>query len=266
MRRTSLFDDRMAIFLAAVCSQTYEQYNDPAGSFVVPQLYEVVSTFHAKSITGQSERFGFIIQSEDRIIIAFRGTSSATDWISDAIARQAKYKCVPDSGLTHVGISAIYYSAREQILNVLDRLSVSKALLITGHSLGGALATLCALDVAVNSKFDHPIIYTYASPRVGDPAFARNFAVRIDQSYRVYNPIDIVPRLPPHIYKLPKSKKTYHYMHIHNPIPLQFHNGSVSANHVISSYFAELAKRNPQFTQVLNQRNPDLCPRLEGSN
>lgn len=260
--RTNDFDERSAIFLAAVCSQTYEQYNNQIGSFVIPEFYEEAATFLARSITGRWERFGFIIQSEDRIIIAFRGTSSTTDWISDAIARQRKYKCVKETGLTHVGISDIYYSAREQILSSLRRLSKKKALIITGHSLGGALAVLCAIDVVGNSEFSSPTLYTYGAPRVGNPVFAKAFTSAVDQCYRINNRFDIVPHLPPHIYKLPRSDKTYHYMHVREDIPLHFQNGSVASNHVISSYFKELAKKNPDYAEQLNKRNPGLCPKL----
>ncbi|WP_372661572.1 lipase family protein [Cohnella sp.] len=260
--RTNTFDDRTAIFLAAICFQTYEQYSNPVGAYVIPEFYEEVSTFLARSITGQSERFGFIIESTDHIIIAFRGTSSTTDWISDAIAKQAKYKCVKDAGLSHVGISNIYYSARDQILSSLKRLSKEKDLIITGHSLGGALAALCAVDVAGNSEFSNPNLYTYGAPRVGDPIFAKVFSNTVGQSYRVNNRFDVVPQLPPHIYKLPRRVKTYRYMHVREDMPLHFHKGSVSGNHVISSYFNELTKRNPIYAEQLNKRNPGLCPQI----
>lgn len=260
--RVTDYDSRTAMFLAAVCSQTYEQFDHPVGSFVVPEFYEEASTFLARSITGQAERFGFIIQSEEHIIVAFRGTTTTADWISDAIATQRKFKCVSDSGLTHVGISDIYYSAREQILSTLKRLSEEKALIITGHSLGGALAVLCAVDVSSNSKFNNPMVYTYGAPRVGDPVFAKKFAGTVNYSYRFNNRFDVVTHLPPHIYKLPKREKTYHFMHVREDIPLHFHNGSVSANHVVSSYFNELAERDPNYAKQLSLRNPGFCPKL----
>jgi triacylglycerol lipase len=260
--QTKDIDERTAIFLAAVCSQTYVQYIHMDGHFVTPEFHEVAATIHAKSLVGKWERFGFILQSEDRNIVAFRGTSSTTDWISDAIATQGKYKCVPGVGLSHRGISDIYYSTRGQILTALSKLPKDKPLLITGHSLGGALAALCAVDVADNSAFNHPSVYTYGAPRVGDPTFAKAFSSKVDQSFRIHNRFDIVPQLPPHVYKLPKRSTTYHYMHVRDAVTLQFHNGSVLANHLIGSYFTELAKREPQYTDLLSLRNPGFCPEL----
>lgn len=254
------FDDRTAIFLAAVCSQTYAQFNDAEGRYVIPEFYEQAASFSAKSITGQMETFGFILESKDRIIIAFRGTSTTTDWISDAIAIQSNYRCVPNSGKSHKGMSDIYYSARKAILSSLDKLPAHKKLMITGHSLGGALATLCAVDVAANSPFRLPSVYTYGSPRVGDPTFSKVYANKVDQSYRINNFYDVVPHLPPHVYKLPKSDKTHHYMHVRESVPLHFYNGSVSENHLIGSYYTELAKRNPEYAKQLRRRNPGFCP------
>ncbi|BBI32279.1 lipase family protein [Cohnella abietis] len=254
------FDNRTAIFLASVCSQTYAQFNNPDGYFVVPAYYEVVSTFRANSLAGAAEKFGFIIQSASDIIVAFRGTSSTTDWIANAIASQSKYKCVKGAGQTHRGMSSIYYSARNQILGVLNKLDSSKALFITGHSLGGALATLCGLDVAVNSPFRNPVVYTFGSPRVGDPTFAKAFSGEVQHSYRVNNRFDVVTHLPPQVYSPPKSDATYHYMHVRNSEPLSFNNGSVPNNHIISSYYSELSKQSPLYSEELSIRNPGLCP------
>ncbi|WP_187143147.1 lipase family protein [Terriglobus albidus] len=78
---------------------------------------------------------------------------------------------------------------------------------VTGHSLGGALATLCALDIALNleSKFDAISMYSLASPRVADtlvviPAaaetFVSNYQEYVPDSYRIVNQLDSIPQLP----------------------------------------------------------------------
>nr|WP_027085522.1 lipase family protein [Cohnella panacarvi] len=261
--RSNSYDNRMAMFLAAVCSQTYAQFEDADGGFIVPQGYRVAEAFEAKSFGGKWERFGFILESDNRLILAFRGTSSTTDWISDAIASQEKYKCVKDAGLTHRGISNIYYSARPAIVPALKKQSSSeKRLFITGHSLGGALATLSAMDMKKNAGYAHPVVYTFGAPRVGDPEFAHAYRERVKMSCRVYNLLDAVPLLPPQTYKPPRKETTYHYMHVNEGIPLQFNNGSVSANHVIGSYYRELAKADPAYAAALERDNPGFPPPL----
>lgn len=259
--RDNGYDNRMAMFLAAVCSQTYAQFENADGSFVVPQGYRAAEAFEAKSFGGNWERFGFILESDDRLVLAFRGTSSTTDWISDAIASQENYKCVKDAGSTHRGISDIYYSARPAILPALSKLSASgKRLFITGHSLGGALATLSAMDAMKNAGHAHPVVYTFGSPRVGDPEFAHAYQERVKMSFRVYNPLDAVPLLPPQSYKPPRKETTYRYMHVKEGIPLPFNNGSVSANHVIGSYYRELAKDDTAYAVALERYNPGFPP------
>ncbi|MBD0381968.1 lipase family protein [Paenibacillus sedimenti] len=256
----SLLDKRTAIFLAAVCSQTYHQFDNDDGTFMVPRNYQVSSSFKAASFIGVEERFGFILESNDRIILAFRGTNTSSDWVSDAIARQSPFVFVRDGGLVHRGFLDIYRSARKRILDALSKLSPQKQLYITGHSLGGALATLCAADAAVNTKFKTPVVYSYASPRVGNPAFAGKFNSLLSNRHRIYNQYDLVPHLPPVLYKSPRTDRIYQYLHVKKGFELSFQKGSVSANHAIGNYFHELAKLDPAYTRDLSARNPGFCP------
>ncbi|WP_410768567.1 lipase family protein [Fontibacillus sp. BL9] len=255
--------EKRAIFLAAVCGQTYAQFSNPDGSFVVPFDFSVTHTIQAKSITKVWEVFGFIIESPQEIIIAFRGTSSTTDWISDAIASQMRFKYIKEDCLTHRGFTHIYSSARDGIMSALTNLSPDKTLYITGHSLGAALATLCAIDLAANTVFSSPVLYTFGSPRVGNPAFAKAFTNYVERSYRIANQFDIVTYAPPSIYKLPKREKKYYYSHVRTLHSLSFQNGSISLNHVISSYFDDLSRLDPEFSGWLCSNNHGFCPVTE---
>ncbi|CQR56615.1 lipase family protein [Paenibacillus riograndensis] len=256
------FEER-AIFLAAVCGQTYAQFNHADGSFTIPAGYSVTHTIQAKSLGQVWERFGFIIESPEEIIIAFRGSSSTANWISNANATQKKFKYIQEDCLTHRGFTNIYTSARSGIHSALSRLSSGKRLYITGHSLGGALATLCAPDVAANTSFSTPHLYTYGSPRVGDPAFAKASTRYLPNSHRIANLFDSAAYVPPSIFKLPKRDKRYYYSHVREFCPLSFQKGSVSLNHALSSYFEELSMLRPEFTRQLCTSNPDFCPVLE---
>ncbi|MHA6529398.1 lipase family protein [Paenibacillus sp. BAC0078] len=259
MSSTNHFQER-AIFLAAVCEQTYAQFTNTDGAFTVPAGYSVSYTIQAKSITQVWERFGFILESPQEIIVAFRGSSSMPNWISNANASQKQFKYIKEDCLTHRGFTGIYSSARNGILSLLDSLSPDKTLYITGHSLGGALATLCAVDIAANSSFTAPRLYTFASPRVGDPAFAKACAKYVQTSYRIANPFDIVTHAPPSIYKLPRREKRYYYSHVQSLSSQPFQNGAINLNHILSSYFAKLSKPEPEFTEALCTSNPGFCP------
>ena len=70
------------------------------------------------------------------------------------------------------------------------------SLTICGHSLGGALATLLALDVAANTNYKDLAVYTYASPRTGGPQFAATYNDVVPETFRVAGRLDLVPKLP----------------------------------------------------------------------
>ena len=66
---------------------------------------------------------------------------------------------------------------------------------VAGHSLGSALATLCALDMAANTDMSVGL-YTLASPRVGDLTFHNLFNHVVKNAYRVANRLDVVTHVP----------------------------------------------------------------------
>ena len=73
-------------------------------------------------------------------------------------------------------------------------------LLSAGHSLGGALATLAAFDIRRhlldNMQSDAEVVcYTFAAPRTGNHAFAREYNAMVPDSWSVIN--DQVRRLSP---------------------------------------------------------------------
>lgn len=260
---TQDLDYRTALFLAAVCGQTYMQYNNKDGLFLVPRTYSLVSEFTARAYDDSDERFGFVLTSEGASVLAFRGSNSAVDWVSDFIAQQTTYRPVKNAGLTHKGFTDIYMSARTQIIEIINQLPQGRPLFITGHSLGGALATLAALDLANNTSFIDPIVYTYGAPRVGDPKFASSYNASIGTHWRFQNEFDIVPHLPTLVYQSPKTKQTYYYMHAKGEVKRSFRMGSVSGNHILSNYFADLAQEDPAFALAICAEPPGWCPAIE---
>ncbi|MFD3448687.1 hypothetical protein ACFDTO_29330 [Microbacteriaceae bacterium 4G12] len=228
--------------LATCCELTYEQ-NKQNGVFSVPEGFEYVQGFQAKSI-GTVEWFGFILESDEAIIVAFRGTQSDPDWIADSLVNQREYPYTANSGNVHSGFLSIYESCRDSIMEVLVKLPSDKTLLITGHSLGGALAILHMLDARVNTSFTDYILYNFGSPKVGDLAFRNYYNLQVAKSYRFVNLFDVVPLLPPHKVKFEKSNKQWEYFHVNKGMTFTMNRGSISKNHSITTYKAAIEAWN----------------------
>ena len=67
---------------------------------------------------------------------------------------------------------------------------------VTAHSLGSALATMFVMENKWKNKFDISTICTFASPRVGDDEFVRQFNLLPITFWRIVNTQDIVPKVP----------------------------------------------------------------------
>ena len=96
----------------------------------------------------------------------------------------------------HKGFINAYLSVREEIHEHVQNSSTTKYC-ITGHSLGGALAKLCAVDLQYNFGDKVAVdAYTFGAPRVGNGAFAKSYNERIPNTWRVVNGWDAVVGLP----------------------------------------------------------------------
>ena len=135
-----------------------------------------------------------------RLVVAFRGTQFIHDWLDDFDFVPAPYAPVPGRGTVHEGFQIVYLAVRDNLLALLNKYSAGyRELLITGHSLGGALCPLATLDLLnVNSNLS-PVVYTWAAPRVGHDDFVTFFNTHVNICYRIVNVWDVVPHLPPDI-------------------------------------------------------------------
>lgn len=96
----------------------------------------------------------------------------------------------------HQGFIGAYLSVRDRIHQYVEG-SSSRRYRITGHSLGGAIATLCAVDLQYNFGREISIeAYTFGSPRVGNGAFTDSYNQRVPDTWRVVHGWDAVVGLP----------------------------------------------------------------------
>jgi hypothetical protein len=144
------------------------------------------------------------------VVLAVRGTEGIMEWVQDARFCLVSCPFAAGAGNTEDGFTAMYNSFRigsdsktsAPLCSALATLKFPKPVSATtpvtvcGHSLGGALATLLGLDVAINTIFKNPTVYTYASPRTGDSAFTAFYDHMVPNTIRVANRMDLVPKLP----------------------------------------------------------------------
>jgi hypothetical protein len=121
-------------------------------------------------------------------VAAFRGTQDLRNWLTDldcAFAHFGNFR-------VHRGFYAALESVRQDLEGEIAGMHYER-LWLTGHSLGGALAMLCARawEGAVEG------VYTFGQPRVGDSAFCNYYDSALkSRTFRVIHADDIVPRVP----------------------------------------------------------------------
>jgi triacylglycerol lipase len=123
---------------------------------------------------------------------------------------------------------------------------VRRPTVVTGHSLGSALATLFVMENDTRRKFDIGTLCTFASPRVGNLDFARRFDQLPLNSWRIVNSLDLVPKMPPHI------PIVLEYDHVETAYPFRssdFAKNSMECWHSMNTYLHWLDDTYPLLPQ-----------------
>jgi len=119
----------------------------------------------------------------------------------------------------HIGFCIAYASCREQLTRTLRALLPKDeeelkewTVCSTGHSLGGSLSTLFAVDVAVRIPQLQVIMYNFGAPKVGDDEFVRRYNELVPNSFRIVNDADVIVRLPRNkgVGSIPGATNYYH--------------------------------------------------------
>ncbi|MGA9069237.1 MAG: lipase family protein [Terracidiphilus sp.] len=179
------------------------------------------------------------IANPDNRIVAIRGTEGIIEWLDDAASIvMVPFKQMPSAGRVAYGFDNIYSTMKvvpvplaafnlsavaepeltgtfgDQLEQLAKRHEVARGVrsktaedgvrgdrptVVTGHSLGSALATLFVIENSVKNKFDIPLLSTLASPKVGNLEFKQVFDALPLTSWRVVNIRDVVPKVPPTI-------------------------------------------------------------------
>lgn len=134
---------------------------------------------------------GFLGVCDTYAVLSFRGSDPVTvqTWVTDAVVRLVKRD--EYDGRVHLGFSSVLKRTWGTVQRILDA-AREKPLFLTGHSMGGALAVLTGCRLATAGR-PPTAIYTFGSPRVGDPTFCAGYRL---PTYRIVNGLDLVPEMP----------------------------------------------------------------------
>jgi len=153
-------------------------------------------------------RCGLYVQN-DTVYVVFSGSNSETDWVN------TNYKVTPTpfmpacsdapfpNGMTvHSGFLDAWRSIEDPVWKKLSEIILRKVgnarIVICGHSLGGAMTTVAAMDLWCRLEKqlrDTLTVVTFGAPVVGNAAFVSSFNTIIPRSTRVVTVYDPVPKL-----------------------------------------------------------------------
>ncbi len=158
-----------------------------------------------------NETQAFIAGKDDMILVSFRGTEPKK--VQDLFTDAQLFKAPGPGGRVHFGflkavehvMEGVHWKIKEFKDFFIQRLGddhskLPPALWFTGHSLGAALATLAVAKLRIEKEHqEEPIhgLYTFGSPRVGNPDFADKFNSNFkDHAFRMVHNNDVVTRVP----------------------------------------------------------------------
>lgn len=172
-----------------------ETYLERDFSKVSPYVKNFKPTYRIQSIESHDVN-GFVGTMETSIYIVFRGSQSLSNFVDDFDIRTQEEYCT--GCMVHKG----FFEATQSVLpGVLEEISRQQAknpsledIVVTGHSLGAALATIAALDLA--NKGLHVRLINFGSPRLANSNLAEYISKTLPTRIRVTNHKDPVPHLP----------------------------------------------------------------------
>ena len=176
-----------------------------------------------------------------RICVVFRGTDSLKDWHYNL---QSNKMCIKGDVCVHKGfcsqlfVSNLYHRLSGQVQQLLC-VYPEYGVFITGHSAGGALATLFGYLLSKEIPTKEINIVSFASPRIGNYAFKCDFENNPNLiHHRVTNRNDIITATP-----------IFRYWHVGRKVYIQSKKSSCCyclniCDHTTDAYYTSLLESN----------------------
>lgn len=152
----------------------------------------------------KNSTMGYVGYASNTIYVVFRGTTNLKNVLVDISFSKDRVWSDQSDAKVHSGFGKSWKALSGQILDSINtarsRCSSCTRVFFIGHSLGGAIATIAAVDYARQKPSSVSVqSLTLGSPRVGNDDFAEYAARMVPNSVRWTNGNDPVPHLPLHI-------------------------------------------------------------------
>jgi len=205
-------------------------------------VYDIISDPNSKKpIIGK-----IFTDNQQRAWVAFRGTQTTDELSKDLKFHQTtilkKQKQIflgtDDNVKVHEGFWKEYKLFRSKLLQFFKTNAAYTQIIITGHSLGSALAVLLSYDLMQTDQKNKLIVYLFACPRVGNIEFQESFKVTC---FNIVNQSDVIPTMPFSV--MPNdNNNVFVYSHVGELIHFQDNWKSLGNNHSVALYVANILK------------------------
>lgn len=201
--------------------------------FKINYIWEKLDEFSPENISYYDKNGVrvFFAEFETFAVISFRGRE--VDRWKELRTDLKFWKTEFDGRMIHAGfLESLNYVSKRLLLDI-DDMPAGKRLLYTGHSMGGALATLLALTYPPTD------VCTFGSPKVAAPGELSSALADVNV-LRVFLTNDYVPSLPPDLFG---------YEHYGTPLAIDSENEGRWKSHLLTTYLRNVLKHESTETE-----------------
>ncbi|HQR07833.1 MAG TPA: lipase family protein [Gemmatales bacterium] len=181
-----------ALFLAHCSDAVYER-----GKLSDYKHYDQIAFETVETFEGPNDTQGFVGATSEALVLAFRGTEPDRwqDWCTDFNSKQKIWLACQ----VHTGFATAHDGVAAKYMELVRKLRTNnQTIYTTGHSLGGALATLAGKVLATGTQegenLKPALVVTFGAPKVGDNRFVSTYGMPL---LRFVHNEDIIPHVSP---------------------------------------------------------------------
>ena len=229
------FDLGLALKTAELCGFAYHSCDPPNKDGTPSHTERLIDELRANGLTLVKEieckrlgAYGMLVRSESTVYVVFRGSANVKNLATDLQYHVSSQETMDDwadeagmhmpQGLqVHSGFLEVWRSLRAELMDAFEELCAEERrlrkedrkdlrLVVSGHSMGGAIAMFAALELAsrLAKRESHPfgdgqLTYTFGAPRIGNAKFAKlvhHAFPKPNQLWALQRSNDAVPHLP----------------------------------------------------------------------